>query len=376
MAQLEFELPDFLQNNSAEEIHERMMNNLPGDIDNMPGGFPYDFTMPAANEKEELINFHLMRVLMLAFPQYAWDDWLDLHGQQVHLTRHDPQQAEGKVTIEGEAGTEIPAGTVLCTPATNTESPSLNFETVEDAEIPEEGIVTLAVVSQEGGKKYNVARGTITLMEEPIKGIISVINESETSGGTDRETNDDFYDRIAAEYDNSLTFLGNDSDYVRWSKAAGAGDCIVIDADELGEPGVVKLALVDQNGQPATDELIETVYDYIVSPEDRSQRLLPTACAELRCVAATTKTVNYTLTGLLYDDTTSIEQIKADFIAAVKVVYSVAKDECLLRYNDVRPLISAIPGVEDFEMFLMDGEITNIVLDKMEYPETGTLNFS
>ena len=376
MAQLDFELPEFLQNNSAEEIHERMMNSLPSDIDNMPGGFPYDFTMPAADEKDELINFHLMRVLMLAFPQYAWDDWLDLHGQQVHLTRHQPQQAEGEVRVEGEAGTVIPVGTVFCTPATDTESPSLNFETIEDAEIPEEGTITLAVISQEGGKQYNVAQGSITLMEEPIKGITSVVNELEMSGGTDRETNDDFYDRIAVEYDNSLTFLGNDSDYVRWAKAAGAGDCIVIDADELGKPGVVKLALVDQNGQPATDDLIEAVYNYIVSPDDRSARLLPTACAELQCVAASTKTVNYTLTGLLYDNTTSVEQIKADFIAAVKAVYSVAKDECLLRYNDVRPLISAIPGVEDFEIFLMDGGITNIVLDKMEYPETGVLDFS
>ena len=37
----EFNRPEFLEGNSAEEIHERMMNNLPDDIDDMPGGFPY-----------------------------------------------------------------------------------------------------------------------------------------------------------------------------------------------------------------------------------------------------------------------------------------------------------------------------------------------
>ena len=54
-------------------------------IDDMPGGFPFDFTMPAALEKDEFINYHMVRALMIAFPQYAWDEWLDRHGQQVHL---------------------------------------------------------------------------------------------------------------------------------------------------------------------------------------------------------------------------------------------------------------------------------------------------
>ena len=63
--------PEFLEGNSAEEIHERMMNNLPDDIDDMPGGFQYDMTMPAALEKDEIINFHIVRALMIAFPEYA-----------------------------------------------------------------------------------------------------------------------------------------------------------------------------------------------------------------------------------------------------------------------------------------------------------------
>ena len=33
--QPEFNRPEFLEGNSAEEIHERMMNNLPDDIDDM-----------------------------------------------------------------------------------------------------------------------------------------------------------------------------------------------------------------------------------------------------------------------------------------------------------------------------------------------------
>ena len=61
--QPEFTRPEFIENNSAEEIHQRMMNNLPADIDDMPGGFPFDFTMPAALEKDEFINYHMVRVV-------------------------------------------------------------------------------------------------------------------------------------------------------------------------------------------------------------------------------------------------------------------------------------------------------------------------
>lgn len=373
MAQPEFIAPDFINNNSAEEIHERMMNNLPDDIDDMPGGFPYDFTMPAALEKDEFINYHLVRSLMIAFPQYAWDEWLDLHGTQVHLTRHEAEYATGSVTITGTAGTLIESGTVFCTPATDS-GPAIEFATLENADIGEDGSVTISIRAVEAGPDSNVAANTIVIMAKPNKAVTSITNEAATSGGTDRESNDDFYDRIAAEYDNSMTYLGNDTDYIRWAKAAGAGDCIVVPA--ANGPGTVKLVLVDANGQPASQDLIDAVFNYIVSPNDRTARLLPTACAELSCVAATTVSINYTITGLLYDSTTNIEQIKKDFAEAVKAVYSEAKNESLLRYNDVRPVIKGIAGVEDFETFLINGGMSNIKLQKEEYPETGVLDFS
>lgn len=381
MAQPEFIKPDFMENNSAEEIHERMMNNLPSDIDDMPGGFPYDFTMPAAEEKDEFINCHLVRALMIAFPQYAWDEWLDLHGQQVHIERHQPEKAYGNVKVSGTVGTEIATGTIFCTPATDT-GPSIEYSSLEDAVIGEDGYVIIDVEAVESGTESNVGANTITLMAKPNKAVTEINNPERITGGTERESNDDYWDRIAAEYDNSMTYLGNDADYVRWAKQAGAGDCIVVSAAE--GPGTVKLVLIDGNGQPANEKLVQDVYNYIVSENDRSKRLLPTACAKLICGPATTVKVNFTITGLVYDETTDIQKIKNDFAEAIKAVYAKAKTENVLRYNDVRPLItgiegsdnSGIAGVEDFDTFLMNGEMKNIRLSKEEYPETGTLDFS
>ena len=144
MAQPEFHRPECFDGSTTDEIHERMMASLPDDIDDMPAGFPYDFTRPAAEEKSEFINYHLIRAVMLAFPQYAWDDWLDLHGAQVHVTRHAEQYATGNITITGVAGSVIAAGTVFCVPAVD-DNPAIEFATNEDCTIADDGTVTVAV---------------------------------------------------------------------------------------------------------------------------------------------------------------------------------------------------------------------------------------
>ncbi len=371
--QPEFTAPEFINHSSAEEIHERMMNNLPDDIDDMPGGFPFDFTKPAALENAEFINYHLVRAIMIAFPMYAWDEWLDLHGRQVHVYRHEAVHASGRIEVRGQAGYIIPTGTVFCAPATNEEAAVL-YATDEEAEIGKSGSVLIAVTAVQAGTGSNVQANVISIMAKPAKEIVSITNPEPIIGGTEQEGNDAYYDRIASEYKNALTYLGNDVDYIRWAKEAGAGDCIVISAYD--GPGTVKLILVDENGQPANERLVQAVYDYIVSPDDRRKRLLPTACAKLECVTATTVSISYTCTGLIFNDKTNIEQIKKDFSEAVKNVYDNAKNEGILRYNDIRPLISAVSGVEDFDIFLVNGGMANIKLEKEEYPETGTLDFS
>ena len=45
--------PPFLQGQSADQIHSRMLENLPADIDKSQGNIPWDFTRPSALEKAE-----------------------------------------------------------------------------------------------------------------------------------------------------------------------------------------------------------------------------------------------------------------------------------------------------------------------------------
>ena len=227
----EFIAPDFISGQSAEEIQQRMMNELPEDIDRMPGGFAYDMTMPTALEKSEAINYHLVRAIMIAFPEWAWDDWLDLHAKQKGLTRRAAGYASGNVTIVGKPGIKMAAGFVVCTPATD-DSASILYALDEETTIPETGTVTTSVTALTAGTTGNVQAGSVTIMASPIEGIESINNDADITGGTERESDESLRERLEAVYaSEGASYIGNDTDYIRWAEdVVGVGECIVMAA--------------------------------------------------------------------------------------------------------------------------------------------------
>ena len=373
---LDFVPPDFFDGTSPEDIHERMMNNLPSDIDKMPGGFPYDMTMPSAELASEFINFHLMRSIMLAFPQWAWNDWLDLHGEEAGLERHEATYASGEITVEGTEGTSVPEGSVFSTAIVNDE-PAVEFMSTENIIIGASGEANIHVIAVKPGIASNVSKNTVIMQNKSIQGITSVTNKNDITGGTEAENDDDYRERINfANSTEDMSYVGNDSDYKRWAMSVdGVGTCLVIPA--WNGPGTVKLVLLDSAGNPASEDLCEEVYDKIVSPEDRTTRLMPTGTAELTVAPATTVTVSFTCTGISYDSTkTNIEQIKADFKSAIESVYTRAKELGKIVYHQAESLITDIEGVNDYESFLMNGTENDIELTLEQYPKTSDIIFS
>ena len=213
----EFMIPDFLDGTTPEQLQERMMNDLPPDIDDMPGGFPYDMTMPTALIASELLNFHLVRALMVAFPQYAWGEWLDRHGENIHVYRHQPTYASGELQVIGEPGTELAAGKTFSTAATS-EVSAIEFVSTETRVIGETGEIMVPIRAALEGKRSNVGPDTVVLQNKPLDGVVSVTNPKAITGGTEVETDDDYYARIQlANETENLSWIGNDSDYQRWS---------------------------------------------------------------------------------------------------------------------------------------------------------------
>ena len=209
----EFIPPNFIEESDAEVIQQRMMNSLPVDIDNTPGGFPYDFTMPTAIEKSELIQFHIVRTLMLMFPMWAWGEWLDYHASMSKLKRKAAGYSSGKLTIEGEQGTVVKKGTVFSTVVKNDEI-SIEFEALENVTIPESGMVEISIEAIQAGEQGNVGANTITLMMKPIDGIMKVFNPYPITGGTEEEDDESLRQRIQEKNESiDTSYVGNNSDY-------------------------------------------------------------------------------------------------------------------------------------------------------------------
>ena len=364
---IEFVAPSFIQESDPDIIQQRMMKQLPADIDNMPGGFPWDFTMPTAMEKSQLIQFHLLQTLKLMFPMWAWGDWLDYHAMAVGIKRKEAGYATGRLQIKGIAKTVIPKGTVFATLAT-TKSSSIEFITTEEHLIGNKGEVEIAIKALEPGTLANVKAGTIVLMARPIKGIQEITNQDDITGGTAIEDDTSLRTRIQEiNTSTSTSFVGNNNDYIRWAKEiVGVGNVMII--PEWNGPGTVKIILVDTNGKPANEEILEKVRNHILSPKEPMNRLAPIG-ASVQVSAPELLELTYQCKVILREKAVK-ETIIQEISQRIGEYYKEARVEGILKYNKVVAILAQIEDIRDFGGLTINGEVSNIIIEAEVYPET------
>lgn len=368
----EFVAPSWLNDQDAETIHKRMMAALPADIDDTEAGFPWDLTKPSALEKAELLQFHLVETLKLMFPMWAYGEWLDYHAHRIHLSRRPGTQAYGTLTISGLVGTTIPEGFVFAVPAVGN-SPAVEFLTEEEVTIGESGTVEVGIIAAEIGLAGNVPEGAVAIMAEPMTGITAVTNMERITGGTVEEDDDSLRERILeAERAGEASFVGCDADYIRWAKEVpGVGEAFVIPQWNPEVKNSVKLVVLDANGEPANERILEDVFNYIISPDDRINRKAPIG-AILTVAAPTMVPITYALKATLragYDAASVRVAIESD----IWNYYVQAKEDNLVKYNEIHAIITRSPGIFDFTGLTLNGKTENIVLKQDEYPATESI---
>ena len=366
--------PSFLQGQTVDDIHRRMMNALPDDIDKSEAQIPWDFTRPAAIEKAEFVEFELNETIKLMFVHWSYGPWLDLHAEGEGLTRRQANRASGYLTVKGRPGITIAQGFQFATPANLTAS--VIFEateavtldngsyTIRDTANPATAVIRLtlnqppgnrvltltirptqadpenqsemilqdgdtvleqfifdtpegesqadmlleavdtqgsahftltklaesaeplATVNQaaigttipiqavEGGTIGNVPPDAIFLMVRPNNGITYVTNPEATTGGTPEEDDDTLRERVLEVIRYGISFTGCDADYVRWAREVPGVGQAVTQAEWAG-PGTVRLFIIDANGIPANQQILDAVYSHIIRPDNRMERLAP-----------------------------------------------------------------------------------------------------
>lgn len=341
----DFTTPSFLQNRSTNENHAKMMEVLPADIDMSEGGHAWNLTRAPALIAAEICEFVLPEIIKLIFPEWSYGTFLDEHAKSRRLARRVATAATGQLTITGRADTVIPAGSRFSTAAVNGAS-SVSYETLEEAIIPESGTVTVEIECIETGIRGNASARTIILNSSRVTGITDVYNEEAVTGGTETETDESLIERILA-YDRGQgdNYVGCVADYKRWAKeVAGVGEATVLSAKDTS--GLVTIIVTDSNGDPATEQLCESVYNHIMRPDSPYERLAPVN-AYLEVIPPYTAKISIMATVELAEGAT-LASVKESFASLLAAYLPVAMDEKEIKYTRVAAILSSTRGVNDY----------------------------
>lgn len=376
----EFIVPEFLTGQEADAIMERMVEAIPRDIDVSQGNHAYNLLMPTALEKEMYANYIIAESIKLIFPKYCegYDDVVDDHAETNGIYRKEAFYAVGELTATGEPGTAIPVGSVFSTASTD-DSPSMEFESTSEVTIGDDRIAFVPIQALDAGTVGNVAAGTIIMQDNPIDDLEGVINEKATSGGVDQETTESLIKRIV-EYQQSqgLSFVGNISDYKRWSEEVnGTGVATVIEPAEGDDSGLITIVLTDNIGKPATEKLCQDVYNHIVRPDSPAERFAPINGANIRVVPPVTIDIRVSATVDVKDEST-LDIVKTEFIKNVNAYMAVVPNDREIKYSKVYSILAETAGVNDISDVLMNEGVVNIEIDLNEFPQVtaGSITFT
>lgn len=360
----EYTTPDILLDADENDILKRMVADIPHDIDVAEGSVAYDLLHPTAVEIERLKQFDLDYLYQQIWPQFAEGEALDYHGEARGLTRKTATAASGTLTVRGEPNTPIYDGDLFATEGIGT-VPSMSYAANGDYLVQSTGYVDISVTCTETGVGGNAAARSVIIVESAEDGIESCINENPMTGGSDEESDEAYRERIL-DFDQAkeASYTGSMADYRRWAnEVPGVGSVLVVPANNTY--GLVQLVITDSNGELPSQELLETVYNHIMRPDNPYERLAPIN-AHIDVVSPTNTPIY--VTAIIELDGVSISQVKTAFLNDVRSYFKTAITEGKIRYQKVANILGDIAGVYDFTVFKLNGDEANIELGDGEFP--------
>ena len=341
----EYVTPDFLKNRSTDDNFKKITEILPKDLDLSAANHAWNMTRPTALGMAEICEYILPRVLQQIIPGWSYGTYLDGHAKARNLYRREATAATGEITITGAAGTVIPTGSLFSTAAVN-DDPSVDYATEASSTIPAEGSVTIPVRCTQTGIVGNAPANTIVMVSSKIKDITSVTNAEAITGGTELESDESLQKRIdEADQSQGNSYTGCPADYKRWATSvAGVGEATIISAQD--DSGLVRIILTDSNGDPATTNLCDSVYNYIMRPDEPDKRMAPIG-ASLAVNPPDTIEISIKATVELAEGAT-IEAVKAAYLAKLATYLPAAFGEGEVKYTRVAAALASVDGANDY----------------------------
>lgn len=340
-----------------EEILRELQEQSESVLSNFEGTFEYDVLASNSIEFAKL-ETELEKVYEAAFADTSYGEYLTMIVGAVGVIRRQATQAIGTVKVTGR-GTVL-AGSVFATPA------GVRFETLEETVVETEAEIKIQCLT--AGDVGNVPEGAITLIPMSIPGISSVTNEAATYDGYDEETDDELKERYFFKIRKPAT-SGNPWHYIQWAlevPVVGTAKC----QRTWAGPNTVRVIIVDRNMQPASDELVQAVFDHI--EEERP------IGAKLTVVSATPITIDIEakVVGTIDEDAFE-EAVLAYFKELDHLIMATSMETYSVSVAQIGKRLVADGGALDYDTnsLFLNGVEANVKLAVYEIPVIGAVNF-
>ncbi|GAA0076203.1 baseplate J/gp47 family protein [Clostridium sp. CTA-5] len=357
------EMPDFLTE-SVDKIHRRMMEKAHSGVSTIEGDIFWDATRPAAIEKERTEKIQMQNILKMAHTQTATGKYLEYLGECQGIFKNNATASTGYIKLKAAKGTIIPLNYLVGIKSTDVEE-SVSFKTLESKTIDEREEAMIKCQCLKTGIIGNVEENTITIAYKPINGVQSITNPEKFTGGTEIEDEEHYRQRvIEAEQEDKLS--GADTDYIRWAKeidGVGYADCIEL----WNGPQTVKVLILDSNNEPANQELIAKVKNYIYPDKKLGESRGGKAPAGAIVTIATATTLKINVSAkFIFTDGFNSKTILTALKNKINVYLKRIKINGVIKYKAIDTIIGSYvleaDGIDDYSNLTINNSTTNIKL--------------
>lgn len=335
------------ENNTEDTIKQRMLDNIPSDIDKSEGSLIYDAISPLSVELAQGY-VELDTVLEKVFAQTSHGEWLEKRASEFGIYRKEGVKATGQVQFEGADGTIIATNSIVQT------DDGLQYQTTEEVTISGSSILAnieaLAI-----GTTYNIPSTKINKLPVQITGVTSIDNPNPIDGGADTESDEDLLSRLLLKVQTPST-SGNANHYKLWAlEVPGCGDAKVFPIH--AGPGTVKVVIIDSEKTPA-DEQGNTLVSEVVTKIETNRPI----GATVTVASATGLNIDISVT-ITRDTNYDISTVQLNIESKIKeYLKEIAFQQNYVSYGKIGSAILDSVGVIDYTNLTVNSGTANITV--------------
>lgn len=389
------ERPEYVENfiESATDIRERLLANIPDKWRKEPGDFTYDMVAPDIAQVMQL-EISQDRILQNAFPQYCESERMNEHMEIRGLTRTAATANKRMLSIVADPGVRIPQGYTFTSIVVDEDGDPIEFtadwETIFLTEDPVDVRVTCELTGEDG----NLPDGTEFILQPPIAGVASIVDKGTVVAAAEEEDVNSCWARIQDKAKNPDTG-GNIHDYERWvinnfaeQYGVKIGKVLVDmcwDKDNGHEGrGTVRVVCAGADFEPLDESIVADIKEYLdpSTAEGQGYGKAPGG-AVVTVITGTPLPINITAK-VTYERGADPTDVKNNFIKkATEYIQARVfnRDDVTHKldpivYKKLTGILGNLEGVADYDNFLINGGSEDIVINPYDIPKLGTVTFT